>query len=307
MGSSGSLWVQSFNSFISGDEYQNYQQQETVKLHRISVGDGYTELLNIPILKGEGFSVEDQDSSSVLLNEAARRVLGLEDPVGKNLVRITEDGPESFRIKGVVQDFHFEALDQEIKPLVLQSNEYYSGRMSYFLLKLAPSSDRKTLALIEDYWERFMPGKPFIYRFLDENLQAQYEQEERLGQVFGIYTLLSLFICFMGLFSLAAYHVQIRQKEVGIRKIVGASVSALLQLLSKDYMQLVLLSFLLALPISAWMAQQWLANFATRIDLHWRFFLLPGMAVLFLSFTCIAYQIIHLAKKSPAETLSVND
>ncbi|NET36152.1 MAG: FtsX-like permease family protein [Cyanothece sp. SIO1E1] len=306
-GSAGSLWVQSFNSFISGDEYQNYQQQETVKLHRISVGDGYTELLNIPVLTGEGFSVEDQDSNTVLLNQAAVQVLGLAEAVGKDLVRITEDGPESFRIKGIVQDFHFEALDNEIKPLVIQSNEYYSGRMSYFLLKLAPTSNRKTLAQIEEYWEKFMPNKPFIYRFLDENLQAQYEQEERLGQVFGLYTMLSLFICFMGLFSLAAYHVQIRQKEVGIRKIVGASVNALLQLLSKDYMRLVMLSFLLAVPISAWMAQHWLANFATRIDLDWKFFLLPGLAVLILSFSCIAYQIIHLAKKSPVEALSVND
>lgn len=306
-GSSGSLWVQSFSSFIQGDEYRSYRQQESVNLHRVSVGDGYTELLKMPIVDGVGFSAEDQDSSAVLLNEAAVRALGLEKAVGETLVRITEDGPESFRVKGVVQDFHFETLDHEIKPLVLQSNEYYRGRMSYFLLKLAPSSDRTTLAQIEELWERFMPRKPFSYRFLDENLQAKYEQEERLSQVFGIYTLLSLFICFMGLFSLAAYHVKIRQKEVGIRKVVGASVNALVQLLSKDYIRLILVSFLLAVPISAWLAQQWLADFATRINLDWRYFLLPGLAVLMLSFSCIAYQIIHLAKKSPVEALNVND
>lgn len=306
-GSSGSLWVQSFNSFIRADQYRSYQQQAAVKLHRVSVGDGYTELLNIPVLSGASFSEADHDSSAVLLNEAAVQLLGLEKPVGETLVRITEEGPESFSIKGVVQDFHFEALDHEIKPLVIQSNEYNNGRMSYLLIKLASSFDRKTLANIEDYWERFMPGKPFIYRFLDENLQAQYEQEERLGQVFGIYTLLSLFICFMGLFSLVAYHVQIRQKEVGIRKVVGASVHALVTLLSKDYMRLISLSFLVAVPISAWLAQRWLANFATKVDLHWGYFLMPGLALLILCFSCIAYQIIHLAKKSPVEVLKVND
>ena len=151
-----------------------------------------------------------------------------------------------------------------------------------------------------------MPDKPFAYRFLDENLQAQYEQEKRLGYVFGIYTLLSLFICGMGLFSLAAFHMQIRQKEVGIRKIVGASVVSLLHLLSRAYTRLIGWALLLAIPISGRLAQYWLDAFATRLELHWSLFLMPGLAVLVLSYSCIAYQIIRLAKKSPVEALSAN-
>lgn len=305
--SSGSLWVQSFNSFIHGDQYKGVQYQEAITLHRITVGDGYTELLDIPIVQGRSFSALENDSMAVLLNEAAVQSLGLEDPIGQVLVRITEDGQEVFHIKGVIQDFHFESLDHQIKPLVVQSNEYYRGRMSYLLLKLATTASSQTLSQIEELWEHSLPEKPFVYRFLEENLQAQYEQEKRLGYVFGIYTLLSLFICAMGLFSLAAYHMRVRQKEVGIRKIVGASVASLLHLLSRKYIRLICWALLLALPISGRLAQFWLDAFATRLELHWSFFIIPALAILILCYSCIAYQIIRLAKKSPVEALSVND
>ncbi len=305
--SSGSLWVQSFNSFIHGDQYKHANHQESITLHRVTVGDGYTQLLDIPLVKGKGFSSTENDSAAVLLNVAAVRRLGLEEPVGQALVRITEDGQEIFHIKGVIQDFHFESLDHQIKPLVLQSNEYYQGRMAYLLLKLTPTASSQTLSQIEELWERFLPGKPFVYRFLDENLQAQYEQEKRLGQVFGMYTLLSLFICFMGLFSLAAYHLRVRQKEVGIRKIVGASVASLLHLLSRQYTRLIFIALLLTVPISGYLAQYWLDAFASRLELHWSLFLIPGLIVLVLSYSCIAYQMIRLAKKSPVEALRVND
>lgn len=305
--SAGSLWVQSFNSFIHGDQYQAFKHQTSTPLYRISVGDGYPELLDIPIVQGEGFSSAENDSMAVLLNEAAVQRLGFDEAVGQALVRITEDGQEIFHIKGVIQDFHFESLDHQIKPLVLQSNEYYQGRMAYLLLKLAPTATSQTLSQIEGRWKSFLPGKPFVYRFLDENLQAQYEEEKRLGQVFGIYTLLSLFICAMGLFSLAAYHMRVRQKEVGIRKIVGASVASLLHLLSREYTRLIFWALLLAIPISGYLAQYWLNAFATRLELGWSLFLIPGLAVLVLSYSCIAYQMIRLAKKSPVEALRVND
>jgi len=302
----GSLWIQGGNSSLRKEEYQIQKNTPAHALNRISVGDRFTSLLDIEILEGEGFSSQAQDSTSVLLNESAVHLLGLQQPVGKRLIRIDEDHQETFVIKGVIKDFHFESLVHDIAPLVLQSNEYYQGRMAYMLLKLAPGPLGHSLKQIENRWNNFMDGKPFSYRFLDDSLQAQYDKEKRLGIVFSLYTALSLFICLMGLFTLAAYNIQLREKEVGIRKIVGASVGALLHLLSKEYTKLVIWSFLIAIPVSIWIAEEWLQHFALRINLRWSFFASCGLAVLLLSYTCVAYQMIRLIKKSPVETLRGN-
>lgn len=302
----GSLWVQGMNSSLRKEEYQIQKNTPAHALNRISVGDRFTSLLDIEIVKGEGFSSLAQDSTSVLLNESAVHLLGLADPVGKRLTRIDEDHRESFLIKGVVKDFHFESLVQDIEPLVIQSNEYYQGRMAFMLLKLAPGHPDHSLKQIEERWKKFMEGKPFSYRFLDDSLQAQYDKEKRLGTVFSLYTGLSLLICLMGLFSLAAYNMQLREKEIGIRKIVGASVGSLLHLLSKEYSKLVFWSFLIAIPLSIWIAEEWLQHFALRINLRWSLFASCGLAVLLLSYTCVAYQMIRLTRKSPVETLKGN-
>lgn len=302
----GSLSLLGSNSFGT-DEYKAANLTDILSLSRMVVGDRFAEVLDMEMVDGQFFIPTTYDSLAVVLNESAVALLGITDPIGKRLTRVVKEKEGlteiHFTIRGVIKDFHFQTLHQAIKPLVIQSNEYYRGRSSFVLAKLAGGDSQATIGLIEETWENLMGGRPFNYRFLDETLAASYEKERRLGLMLTLYAGLSILIALIGLFALSAYTLGLRRKEIGIRKIIGASLSSILILLSKEFTQLVGIAFLIAAPLSWYLMGLWLQNYAFSISMPLGLFILSGIGVILATYLTISFQTIKLAQRPPVEAL----
>lgn len=302
----GSLSLLGSNS-LGTDEYKAANLTDILSLSRMVVGDRFAEVLDMEMVDGQFFIPTTYDSLAVVLNESAVALLGITDPIGKRLTRVVKEKEGlteiHFTIRGVIKDFHFQTLHQAIKPLVIQSNEYYRGRSSFVLAKLAGGDSQATIGLIEEKWENLMGGRPFNYRFLDETLAANYEKERRLGLMLTLYAGLSILIALIGLFALSAYTLGLRRKEIGIRKIIGASLSSILILLSKEFTQLVGIAFLIAAPLSWYLMGLWLQNYAFSISMPLGLFILSGIGVILATYLTISFQTIKLAQRPPVEAL----
>jgi len=236
-------------------------------------------------------------TNGVVINEAMVRALGWTDPVGKRL-DIPGEVDEGTVI-GVVNDFHYASLHQTIQPLAL----YMAPRWDNLTIRITGRDVPGTLAHLQDTWERFEPQYPFEYFFLDASFAALYQTEERLMETLGLFTLLALFIAALGLFGLAAFTAEQRTKEVGIRKVMGATVMSLVVLLSKTFVRLVVLAFVVAAPLAYFITRFWLSSFAYRVELSWWTFLLAGLTALGIALLTVSYQAIKVALSDPVKSL----
>jgi putative ABC transport system permease protein len=203
------------------------------------------------------------------------------------------------RVKGVVEDFHFDSLHKPIEPLVL-----LAGTSVYHLLvRTAPGDLRAALDDLEAAWGRFAAHRPFEYEFLDEEYAAVYRAEQRVGQMFTTFSLLAILVACLGLLGLAAYAVVQRTKEIGIRKVLGASPASIVLLLSKEFVRLVALAFVVAAPLAYFATQRWLDDFAFRINLSWWIFALAGGTALLIALLTVSYQSIRAALTDPIKSL----
>ncbi len=280
-------------------------------MYLLAVDREFTETYGVPLLAGENFSGRGGDSLSVLINEAAARALGWENPLGRE-IRIPradlEGGGSSkadfrARVIGVVKDFHFKSLYEKIEPLVLAWQDNPFDRIDYFSVKVRGTNLAATLDFLREIGERFDPDHPFEYNFLDERLNDFYRRDQKLGQLFGIAALLAIFIACMGLFGLAAFMAGQRTKEIGIRKALGATVASLIGLLSKDFAKLVLIANLIAWPLAWYVMNRWLEDFAYRIEIGWGVFILAGALALLIALLTVSYQAIKAALANPVESL----
>ncbi|MEM1041798.1 MAG: ABC transporter permease [Bacteroidota bacterium] len=261
----------------------------------------YTDLFGIEIVAGRSLSRSlATDSFSVLINEAAARDYGWspEEALGQTLMR-DERSDRPYRVAGVTEDFHYRSLHAEVYPLVL-FGPLRDPR--YVAVRLAPDRVPATLEQIDARWDRFS-DLPFAYSFLADNLAAQYRTEERLSALFGVFAGLAVLIGCLGLFGLAAYTAQRRTKEIGVRKVLGASVAHIVALLSKDFVVLVLVAFALAVPVAYLAMQRWLEAFAYRIDLRLGLFVLAGGLALAVALVTVGYQAARAALADPVESL----
>jgi putative ABC transport system permease protein len=243
----------------------------------------------------EDFSTDS--SRSVVINEALARGLGWDDPIGKRL-----DIPgeiEEARVIGVLKDFHFESLHHAIAPLIL----YVAPRYENLSVRFRGEHIAETVEFLKATWERFDAAYPFDYLFLEEASARYYEAEIRLMQTIGLFALLAILIACLGLLGLAAFSVQQRTKEIGIRKLLGASMLQITSLLSRDFLKLVLLAFVLAVPISYFAMTRWLEGFAYRIDLGASMFLSAGFLALLIACLTIGFQTIRAGLSNPVDTL----
>lgn len=264
----------------------------------LQVDYDYVDALKLEVQEGRNFSREfPADNRSILLNERAAKLFGLQDPVGKRLYPTGDTS--AYTIAGIVSDFNFESLKKEIAPVIFFLNE----KSRYLITRLEPGNPQDALTFLEKTWNAQQTGMPFTYTFLDDAYNALYQSEVRNGNLFGIFTGLSIFIACMGLLGLAAYAVERRRKEVGIRKVLGAKVSDVLFLLSKDFLGLVLIAALVAIPIAWWATSQWLADFAYRISLQWWMFALAGAAALGIALLTVIFQALRAAISNPVESL----
>jgi len=264
----------------------------------------FLSTLGISISKGRGFSKDFADASSVILNEAAVRSLGLSDPLGKTIV-YPGGGNAKYRIIGVMKDFNFLSLYSPIEPFALfhSSSKSYTIPDSYIVVRIRPDDLDSAIRRLESEWKSFVSATPFEYTFLDESLHAEYRSAFRLGQVFLIFAALTILIACVGLFGLAAFATERRTKEIGIRKVLGATVPSVVGLLSKDFLKLVLIANVVAWPVAYVVMNNWLQDFAYRIEIGWWVFALAGGIALVIALLTVGAQAIKAALANPVEAL----
>ncbi|HYK46993.1 MAG TPA: ABC transporter permease [Parafilimonas sp.] len=261
----------------------------------------YINQYKIKVVAGRAFSRDfaTDTTQAMILNEAAVKMFGYTSPqqaIGKRFKQWGREG----KIIGVVKDFHFRSLQEQIKPLSMRIEPNGNNLVS---VNLSTTNLPKTIAAIENAWKRLIPNRPFSYYFLDEFFDRQYRAEERFGKLFLNFAVLAIFISCLGLLGLASYSTMQRTKEIGIRKVMGASVSNVVKLLSKDFLKLVLISFFIAAPVGWFVMNKWLQDFAYRTPISWWIF--AAAVVLTLAITCLAVgiQTIKAAIANPVRSL----
>jgi len=267
----------------------------------MSVNEKYMNLMGMEITQGRGFSEEfgTEGSRSVLINEAMAEALGWEEPIGKNINR---GGPNSepFQVIGLVKDFHFANMRHKIEPIMMS---YRQGANNVLSVRVNTGGISETLAHIENAWQKVNPNHPYEYTFFDEEFAQQYESDERFGGLAMSFTWLAIFVACLGLFGLSAFTAEQRTKEISIRKIMGASTSTLIGLLSKEFALLVAIAAILAVPIAYLGMKDWLESFAYSIPLHWAVFVLSGVLAFAIALLTTSYYAIKTAQANPVEAL----
>lgn len=254
--------------------------------------------LKVQLMEGRNFIKQFPKirSNEFLLNEAAVKVFGFKDPVGKQFVADRDTGT----VVGIVKDFNFASLHSGIDPLVIQYQPY---RVNYLLLKVAGDKIPDVLSYVESTIKNLAPSSVFNYSFVDEQLNMLYESENRMSQVFKGFAVFAIFISCLGLFGLSAYTARIRTKEIGIRKVLGASVSRVVLLLSADFIKLVFIAVIIALPLAWWTMNKWLEGFAYRVEIDTLIYLLSGSVAIFVALITVCFQGTKAAIVNPIKSL----
>ena len=262
----------------------------------------YIKTMGMEVIKGRNFSRDyPTDSSAAIINETTARLLGFKEPVGKQIYT-TVQGSEDlapYTIIGVVKNFNFESLHHDVGPLVLRlSSSPYT--VSF---KIHTANIPGLIAKIKATWKTMVPGFPFSYRFLDDSFDEMYRAEQRAGTIALIFSVLAIFIACLGLFGLATFIAEQRTKEIGIRKVLGASVQGIVGMLSKDFLKLVTIAFMIAVPVAWYAMNVWLRGFAYRISLSWWIFIAAGVAAFLIALITVSFQAIKAAIANPVTSL----
>ena len=275
-------------------------EMEKIKADQLIVDESFLPQYEIKVMAGRNFSRDfpNDKHNAIIINEQAAKKLGY-NPVSAAIGKRFSDRWDG-RIIDVVADFHFHSLQEEVSPLVFQ---FVPDNFRYFTLSVSNKNLPVTIEAIETKWRQLSPDRPLNYFFLDEAFDKQYRAEANFGKLFSYFTALAIFISCTGLFGLALFHTVQRTKEIGIRKVLGATVPGIIGLLSKDFLKLVLVAFIIASPAAWWSVNKWLQNFAYRINISWWIFLIAGIFAIFIAFATVSFQAIKLALTNPAKSL----
>jgi putative ABC transport system permease protein len=291
------------DSYIPEQGSEKEQLIKEISLASFVVDEDFIPALRINVEKGRNFSREFADSAAVILNETAARQIGWEDPLGKYLEY--PGNSQRFKVIGIVKDFNIESLRSLIAPFALfhSSSQTYDLGSAFLTVRVAPGKLDDHLRQLESKWNSFAANTPFDYSFLDSEFAAMYRPENRMSSVFSIFTMLSIFVACLGLFGLAAYTAERRTREIGVRKVLGASTRGLVALLTKDFIRLVLLSALIAFPVAWWFMNKWLEDFAYRITIQWWIFAIAGLLAGIIALCTISFQAVKAAMANPVKSL----
>ena len=282
----------------------NPTKDESYVFHNYRIDHDYMETLDIEMVEGRNFSRDfPSDSTAIILNEAAVNQLGWEKGLGKTLSNYggsnEEPVVETYKVIGVVKDFHFTSLRNNIEPLVFLLGQ----RRGFVSFKVEAEGISETISYMESKWEEFAPGQPFQYSFLDERFNELYENEQKLGQIFGVFAFLAIFIACLGLYGLAAFTAEQKTKEIGIRKVLGASIASIVNLLSREFLKLVGIAFLIAAPIAYYFMYSWLQDFENRTNINFLVFVLAGIVALVIAWVTMSFQSWNAARANPIRSL----
>jgi putative ABC transport system permease protein len=263
----------------------------------------YLPVMGMQMAEGRWFSRDyGSDSTGIVINESAASILGYKDPIGKKLY--SSDNPTqgmnlAFTIIGVVKNFHFESLRQNVGPLTMRLGRFPMNTV----VKLETADLPALLRAVEGRWKRLAPDMPFVYRFMDEGFDGMYRAEQRMGSVGLSFALLAILIACLGLFGLVTYMAEQRTREIGVRKVLGASVQSIVRMMSRDFLRLVLVASLIAFPIAYLMMNRWLEDYAFRIGLGWWVFVAAALVTLLIAFLTVSLQSVRAARANPIKAL----
>ncbi len=281
-----------------GDVDWEGKTNQQVKMVMVSVDYDYLDTIGLKMAQGRFFSKEysTDASDAYVVNEAAVRAMEMDDPIGKKL----KVWDLNKRIIGVVEDYHFESLHKEIVPMAMRIDPDWHIQVC---VRISPHRIPDTLAFLESKWKEIYPEYPFEYRFLDETIQSQYRSDLAIGKIVTVFTFLALFISCLGIFGLSSFTAEQHTKEIGIRKVLGATVSSIIKHISKEFVVLVIIANIIIWPFAYFIMNRWLQTFAYRIDIGWWPFILTGITVLLVSLLTVSWQIIRAATANPVDSL----
>lgn len=269
---------------IMGHYYADYEHQDVMKFE---------------IVQGRNFSKDfPSDSSAILINEAAVREFGFTDPLKEEVIFNDDNQQERLRIIGVFKDFNFESLKVKVRPLAIHLTP-----TSYNLMVRYNVNSKEAVEIVGKLWKQHAPNEPFDYSFLDQNYDELFRSEQRMGQIFSVFSGLAIFIACLGLFALSAFTAEQRTKEIGIRKAMGASTTGLTLLLSKEFTKLVIIAFIPAAIASWYVVENWLSDFAFRVQISPLIFVASGVVAILIAWLTVSYQSIRAASTNPVDSL----
>jgi putative ABC transport system permease protein len=302
------LPIPSSRSNSTYSKIREFRQDQAINMGIWYVDEDYADTYEIELEDGRFFDRRfPSDSAAVILNETAIGILGYDNPIGEKIYGLNSSPertptPEDFTeytIIGVMKNFHFESLRENIGPLGMflgQSSDAIS-------FKINAEESASVISSLERTWNEMAPSQPFSYQFVDESFARIYEAEERVGRIAILFTLLAIIVSCLGLFGLSTFMVEQRTKEIGIRKVLGASVGQIVGHLSSDFIRLVLIAFLMACPIIWYVMENWLSNFAYHTAIRWELFAGAGMVALIIALLTVSVQSLRAALANPVDSL----
>jgi putative ABC transport system permease protein len=286
------FWASGIKRLVGGPE-------NLISGYTVGIDHDYITSFNLKLAAGRNFDRDHpNENRSIILNRAMAEALDFKDPesaIGEKVIQ-----RDTFEVVGILEDYHQMSLKEQVAPLVFRYGNDFS---SFYAFKVDNANYKRVLASIEDPWNRIFPGNPVDYFFLDQFFNRQYESDRQFGQIFSLFTLLAIFIACLGLFGLASFMTLQRTKEIGIRKVLGSNVSGVVFLLSKGFIQLVLIGNLIAWPLAWYVMDQWLATFPYHISINPLVFVFAGLGVVIIAFISVSFQTVRAARINPAKTL----
>jgi ABC-type antimicrobial peptide transport system permease subunit len=281
---------------IVGFDYKNHE----IKSAWMGVSYDFIKTLDLELKAGRDFSTQfSTDTNAIVINEQMAALLGEKDPIGLPL-NIDENAPPKTVI-GVVKDFHFESLHNPIQPLTLVIDPDF--QINYILVKVKPANLAGSMELIKKKWKKILPTSEFKGSFTDENIDRQYRREEKLGEIFISGAIIAIILSCMGLLAMVILIVTQRKKEIGIRKVLGASVANIVTMVSSDFLKLVIVSAVIAFPVAWWAMNKWLETFSYRVPISGWMFILAAIAAIVIALLTISFQSIKAAIANPVKSL----
>ncbi|HMF71858.1 MAG TPA: FtsX-like permease family protein, partial [Flavitalea sp.] len=297
---SGNSTIVDLDNQTGNNDFDGKVAGETLMVYPVAIDKDFIPFFKMKMVAGSNFTGMPADSTHVILNEAAVRAARFRDPIGKRF-RLWQNNAT---VVGVVKDFHFASMKKAIEPAVFYYNPNNNTRA---YIRTTGQDAAKAIAAAEAEWKKYNSGYPFNYTFLDESFNKLYLSEQRTGTLFNIFAGIAILISCLGLLGLTAYTAQIRTREIGVRKVLGASIASVVGLLARDFIKLVLISIVVAVPVAWYAMNKWLQDFAYKINIDWTIFMFSGLLAIFIAVVTISLQSVKAALLNPVKTLKQMD
>jgi putative ABC transport system permease protein len=288
--------IVSLGNETGNNNWDGKLSNQTFMLFPVSIDKDFIPFFKLKLVAGDNFSGMASDSIHFILNETAVREAGITNPVGKRFNLYGHEGT----IIGVIKDFHFASMRQKIQPAVF----YYEPDHSNLLFVKTTGKDAsRAIAGTQSVWNHFNAGNPFSYTFLDEVFDNLYKSEQRTGTLLDIFAVIAIVISCLGLLGLATYTAQVRTREIGVRKVLGAGIGGIVTLLAKDFIRLVVIAIAIATPVSWYLMNKWLSDYAYRVNIGWTVFVVSGLLAIVIAIITISFQSLRAAMANPVKSL----